>query len=1193
MPWTENQQPIAAPVGSIPQQPEPDVPTSDVIRAAFRSQNTVGSWLSSPSLSGWREPDFDPLAEILDTPYAQHASAFVDVRNRDDMGKVMRRLDQEQADSETLAQAGGEAVLWQVVGGVLDPVNLIPVGGEVAAAYRAGRIARGIAGGARAGLIGAAASEAALQATQYTRTPLEAFENLAGSAVLGGVFGGAGAAVGKLIGSGKLRTTARSADEAGANLREEISAAIRGVEANPKGDPFDPLVELHSEDIGKVILARGGFKNINEMEVSKGGWGLVKIIWRHGWKSGESPEFRVREEDVLALPEIVRDITPDVQPDMGPGSARWVVESGERRVVYAVNEFADGRAGDARVVVSVYVADPKRGDFPALSARKSSAGGPAASPGEAYYPPEDTAASSAQPEMQGRAEPPAPLNIAFPEPGVTPDQSSVGAARVVSNGLEAEGLKSALGIEKALKFQDPVLRMLNSASVEARRAVQELAEIPMTLRKNAQGIATGVEGGAVETRTKAWMGDDYAFERALGSAFVEYRLGRAQKFGDLARLNAADMLRRGDAGPMTFAQFRERVARASRRGDVDPLGDAHVTKAAKAYRELDEKIKREAISVGLWKEEPDVGDTAVSHVTRVYDKERIKAQRPEFVRRVASWLVRQAEGPDNLPVPEAMDMAEQVTDKVLGTPDGRLPYDIDLEEMARALKTKLRPTESGLFRERTLKIPDREIEEFLENDVAVIARRQIRSMAPDIELARTFGDVAGTLREKQIAEDFNRLIAGAKSETDRTALGRSKDAALRDFAAMRDILRGTYAMPDDPDAWTVRAARAARQLNAVRLLGGMTISAFSDVARPVMVHGLGRVFGDGIAPMVRNFGAFRAAGEELKLMGVGLDMVNNSRQGMIADIMDDYGRHTRFERGLQGLANANGLLTLMAPWNASMKQFSGVITMTRILEACEAAAAGRIAPKELERLAAAGISRDTAEQIAAQFAKYGGDVDGVRIANTTAWDAPRSVVDAFKSAVIREVDKTVVTPGIGDRPLWMSSETGKLLGQFKSFGFASVQRTLISGLQDRDAAALSGAMLMVGLGMLSYAVKAKLAGRDVADADDYVTWLGEGLDRSGLIGWIMDAYNVPAQAWGAQTSRYASRSVVESLGGPTFGGGLDLASRVAVDAGRGEFDQGTVHALRRLAPYQNLIGLSKAFDAAEQGFNETFGVPAR
>lgn len=1006
MPFIPEDEDMALPIGMLPEAAEVDAPAaSTVIGAAFRQQNSLVSAITAPTLTDPVNPAYDPYSEIAGTPYEAHASAFRKAQGPGDVAKIKTQIDRENADRDVLARRPGLAIISSIAAGTLSPEMLLPLGGGVAGAYRAGRVVRGVAAGATAGVTGAAISEAALMASQYDRDPLDTYQALAGGAVLGGMFGGAAGAIGKLIGDPRIGTMAKTAEEAGAKLRDDVVAAVRG-----------------------------------------------------------------------------------------------------------------------------------------------------------------------------------------PEPG----QSSVGAAEAVTTTLEDEGLKGALGIEKVLKFQDPLQRMLGSSSAVSRRAAQALTEIPMTLRKNAQGIATGVEGGAVETRVKAWGGKPYAFESELEDLYAQYRVGRAARPGEFSGWAAADAMRLGgDDGPMSFAAFKDRVARAARRGDVDPGGDEWVTKAAQSYRRnIDDAILKDGVAVGIWKDIPDIGDTAVSHVTRVYDKAKIKARRPEFVRIAADWLVRRADGPDNLPVPEAVDMAEQITDTILGTPDGRLPYDIDMGELAaRAFKGKMRPTEAGLFKERTFGIADREIEDFLENDIAVIARRQVRSMAPDIELARTFGDVAGTKIEKEIAEDFNKRIAKAKTEKERVALGKEKDANLRDFAAMRDRLRGTYRMPDDPDAWTVRAARTARQVNFVSKLGGMTLSSLADVARPVMIHGLGRVFGDGLAPMIRNFKAFRASADELNLMGVGLDMFESGRAEMIADVMDDYGRHSRFERTLQGLSNKMGMLSLMAPWNAALKQFSGVITMTRIVEACEAAAKGTIKPKELEKLAAAGISRDTAEQIAQQFAKHGGDVDGVKIPNTTAWDAPRSVVDAFKSAIIRDVDRIIVTPGIGDRPLWMSSETGKLIGQFKSFGFASVQRTLIPALQDRDAGVLGGLAFAGGMGMLSYAVKAKIAGKDLSD--DPTVWVKEGVDRSGAVGWLSDAYNIMAKGFGQETSRYASRSFVESLVGPTFGGGLDLAGRVVTDIGRGEFDQGTVHAIRRMTPYQNLFWLNGAFNAAEQGINTTLGVPEK
>ncbi len=55
---------------------------------------------------------------------------------------------------------------------------------------------------------------------------------------------------------------------------------------------------------------------------------------------------------------------------------------------------------------------------------------------------------------------------------------------------------------------------------------------------------------------------------------------------------------------------------------------------------------------------------------------------------------------------------------------------------------------------------------------------------------------------------------------------------------MRDRLLGTYGAPQDHAVSFVRAGRVARNINFLRLLGGMTVSAATDLMRPMMQHGL-------------------------------------------------------------------------------------------------------------------------------------------------------------------------------------------------------------------------------------------------------------------------------------------------------------------------------------------------------------------
>src|SRR5690606_20424804 len=134
-------------------------------------------------------------------------------------------------------------------------------------------------------------------------------------------------------------------------------------------------------------------------------------------------------------------------------------------------------------------------------------------------------------------------------------------------------------------------------------------------------------------------------------------------------------------------------------------------------------------------------------------------------------------------------------------------------------------------------------------------------------------------------------------------------------------------------------------------------------------------------------------------------------------------------------------------------------------------AQGAASPKEIRKLAAAGINADLAQRITAQFSKHGDTQSGVLLAKAAAWD-DRLAREAFRSAVVRDVDRIIVTPG-QDKPLWMSTELGKTIGQFKSFSVSSMQRTMLAGIQQRDAATLNGTLLMLALGAATSALQEK------------------------------------------------------------------------------------------------------------------------
>lgn len=156
-----------------------------------------------------------------------------------------------------------------------------------------------------------------------------------------------------------------------------------------------------------------------------------------------------------------------------------------------------------------------------------------------------------------------------------------------------------------------------------------------------------------------------------------------------------------------------------------------------------------------------------------------------------------------------------------------------------------------------------------------------------------------------------------------------------------------------------------------------------------------------------------------------------------------------------------------------------------------------------------------------------------------------------------------------------------------------MQRILLSGLQQRDAAALSGAVLSVGLGMGVYALKTMQYGGELSD--DPTQWLVEGVDRSSLFGWLMDMNNTAEKVVRdllgipGGVSRYQSRNWVGAMAGPSFGLLTDVTV-VTSSAISGDWRDSDTRAIRRILPYQNLFYLRGLFDAVEDGLNQGLGV---
>lgn len=765
---------------------------------------------------------------------------------------------------------------------------------------------------------------------------------------------------------------------------------------------------------------------------------------------------------------------------------------------------------------------------------------------------------------------------------VTPEERSAGAAQRVAD-VEVSG-KVAKALVKALGF-DPLSRTITSDNPFTRITANLLAENPIKMDGD---IVT-----SVESRAKI---HDGKYATALQNHLDIYRQYRK------------------NGGRLRRRQFNEEVARAMR-NEESAIPEA--LQSANNWRtELYDPIKDDLVELGLLPEDVSVG-TAVGYLNRRWDKGKVSANLPKFIDTTAKWLrdedvrlrdeatkaevdIAEATGAERTRLQEIIDraerkeakdltdedyqrIAEQIAQRIQGTPDGRLPYDWKIGEGSANNNLNGTVGLRGPLKSRTFQIPDNMVEEFLDNDIEDLGRFYLRNTATDMELVREFGDLDLTIQKKEILDWYTEKQRTAKTEKERIKLKKQADADIRDITAMRDRMRGIYAQPDPDNVW-VRAGRVSRNLNYMRFMGGVVASSVPDVARIFMAEGIGKTFSKGLLPLVKNINSFKVSSAEAKRYGVGVDALMGGRSQIISDVADYTQPGTAFERGIQYATDNFGRVNLMDYWTTGVKQLHAVTMQNSVID-------GLLKGKIDKRLARLGIDDGNAQAMMAELKKHATKVDGVWLSNARNWDSPE--LERLWGAMIRkESDRVIVVPG-QEKPLFMSTELGKTIFQFRSFMFSSTQRMTIAALQNQDHNALAGVLMLTSLGMLSYAFKQWDAKREIAE--DPVEMVIEGIDRSGALGGIMEINNTleklssnnfgmrPLLGVDIPAARFASRSMSENLLGPTFGSFLDTSLRVA-NAGLAEdgWNESDTRALRRLIPYQNLTFIRQAFDRIEE-----------
>jgi hypothetical protein len=1218
-----------SPSGVTPPDPL-DPSLGQTIGAAFGQDNTIVNLYRRLREEQFPpEPGHNPLDTIRGTDYeAFHLDRFIASGSPAEDAQIKRRIDEENEDRKVLAASGVAGFVAQVAAGAADPTLALPgvVGVRLArGGYSVARTALATAGATAAQT---AAQEAVLQGTQETRTAGESVVSIASATLIGG-----------LIGSGAASLLSRAERSA---LEKALDADRAVIDAHAAGQAMPAPAGAAASDTRQLELFRTPLDalGLDNLSVTRRTMNAASTQARREMADLSEMPYRFRENeegiattqgpavDRLARMEIngQRAVIGDEldrlfseyrfgQDDMSVPRLRARIEdfsgSGEGKMPYAdfKREVAVAmQQGDQHAIPQVAAAAQfiRQRVFDPWVARAEGAveGFQRMEPGqgESYFPHvwNKEIIKAKRPEFTNRL--------------VDLYRKDQDTKRGIQQRLEWANTQLQTWSKQIAKLEARLARAEAKADdLDARAAERSRDDRPKTVGLNDPDPTGRV---ADLQRRRAELAEDA--KDLSESIDLMKELANAPNIPEIIRRTVAQLERRTITQRVEGARFSE-AARNAKMSEKrlavleEQLGKTEARKALiEEYLVVAAQIRdavRAKIEADLaaWEGKSATEAKAAMKVREAADAARspeAKAAKPrlEGADDAVDRVVKRILASDReLGIDELRARAQQTVDRILGSPDGRLPYDMHMGG-PRIGATDGSPPR-GALAERALNVSNAWARDFIENDIEQVVAMHLRTMVPDVLLSERFGDVEMTQAFRRVNESYAQMIDQTRSAKERTRLGKERDAVIRDLAAVRDRVRGVYGWSPELQNMA-RVANAAKAVNNLSSMGVSAISSLPDLAGAVFRYGLTSTFRDGWSPFFRNMvGAtdeWKKFKSQMRAIGIGIETAINARQHALDDVADVYRPQSRVERVLQGASDKFFIANLMAPLTDAQKLIASHVAVSEILRATKAVAAGKATKKQIGNLAETGIDQQMAGRIWAQFQTGGESRGGVHLPNTGDW-TDKAAAEALNGAVAREVDIMVVTPG-QEKPLWMSKPVVSLLGQFKSFTASATERILVANMQRRDAAALSGIIFSLGLGMLSYKLNSFFGGMQTSDRPQ--DWVKEGVSRAGLLGWFEDGNALATKATrgsvdvyrliGAEKplSRFASRSAADMLLGPTWGK-IESLPTITGAMASGEWGAADTSAVRRLLPFQNMFWLRGALNQVEAATNGAFGVPER
>jgi len=484
-------------------------------------------------------------------------------------------------------------------------------------------------------------------------------------------------------------------------------------------------------------------------------------------------------------------------------------------------------------------------------------------------------------------------------------------------------------------------------------------------------------------------------------------------------------------------------------------------------------------------------------------------------------------------------------------------------------------TESGRTKRRHIRMTNEErrvaIEKgYLQADLYSILMRSTDDLSTRFALHDVFGNkgIDAMIKDIQtdIREDFRQLKNKAQGKPRRLRqLEKQEKTALKDVENGFARMLGVLGVPDSAESMLAWASQLARQINYVRYGSGFLIPSTADLANVTFTSGFG-VF------TAKNFKAWNRtmsgmSNREIRLLAIGSERIlhnstvmkmNQAEAAREMTGVGDYGTWTHYttstaDRVIGGLSEATNIGSGMSWWNTRMKalamvqmQDTFVRHMLRWDSILSAASANNIqSQKIIAEMASLGLGADEIRAVRKMMAKHEPElVEGVYELNMGRWldegKEGQTAYEAVNIALNNVATRAIMTPGKGDTPFLMSNNYAKMVLQFQTYGFVSLNKYMLPAFQRMagygDMQAFMSMVLAAGLGYgIVAATDLKRSGE--IKQRSLGQWGYDIVDRAGFLMFLSTPISAASQQLGMTgASRYSmEKNRLALLAGPSGG----------------------------------------------------------